>query len=184
MRKLKSPLAMFLFGGTLIALLFFCSFYLEMKNNLRFFARQTNLPIVAPSPSPVPTPSSDECAIEKGNLLAVVAYFEQLRSQRDPRQALALFTNPISTADKKDYQTLLNQDVKLAHLSYQVTAGPVKSLTNFCIVMVTEQRDTKATNLVLVLSKQDNKWLIEQYQSLDSQIKKGKYSGWLMESNR
>jgi hypothetical protein len=183
MRKLKSPLAMFLFGGTLIALLIFCSFYLEMKNNLRFFARQT-LPIVAPSPSPVPTPSSDDCAIEKGNILAVVAYFEQLRAQRNYRPALALFTPPLAPEDKKDYQTLLSQDVKLPHLSYQVTAGPVKSLTNFCLVMVTEQRDAKATNLVLVLSKQDNKWLIEQYQSLDPQVKKGKYSGWLMESNR
>ncbi|PIP17240.1 MAG: hypothetical protein COX44_00965 [Candidatus Portnoybacteria bacterium CG23_combo_of_CG06-09_8_20_14_all_37_13] len=155
---------------------------------------------------PIPTtPLLDNCVSDKGEILAVVNTFETLQKNKDSKGVLGLFTPPQSQAEISDYQNLSGED---AHIlprlynnvstgyntqSYKVAQEPTKSADNFCGVLLEEQRSNyggptnpqylpaQTKDFALTLIKQNGGWKIDQYQSQDTRIKKGKYAGFLME---
>lgn len=161
------------------------------------------------SPTTAPTNTSiavlDSCVAEKDDILSVVSTFESLQQSKNSSAVLQLFITPQSQQDISDYQNLSGEDAHISPrlynnvstsyntLSYKILQVPTKNGESNCNVSVEEQRsyyggptDPKylpaaAENFTLILTKQNNVWKINQYQSQRSDIRKGEYSGFLME---
>ncbi len=160
------------------------------------------------SQTPIPTPTTpllDNCVSDKSEILAVVNTFETLQKNKDSKGVLGLFTPPQSQAEISDYQNLSGEDAHISPRlynnvstnyntqSYKVSQEPTKSTDSSCGVVVEEQRSiyggpanpqylpAQTQNFALTLTKQNGEWKIDQYQSQDTRIKKGKYAGFLME---
>lgn len=155
--------------------------------------------------SPAPSTSIDLCANDKDNILAVVTEFENLQQKRNAKGVLKLFTSPQSQTEIDDYNNLSSQDMhidprlysnvstNIKVISYSIVGQPTRSSNNSCSLTVEEERSyyggptnpqylpSKKEEFNLILTKKDSIWLIDQYQSQNPQVRKGKYSGWLME---
>lgn len=145
----------------------------------------------------------NNCVSDKGEILAVVNTFETLQKNKDSKGVLGLFTPAQSQEEISDYQNLSGENPQVGSprlynnistnyntQSYKVVQEPTKSADNFCDVMVEEQRSiyggpinpqyspAQTRGFALTLTKQNGEWKIDQYQSQDIRIKKGKYIGF------
>ncbi len=162
---------------------------------------------ISPTAIPTDTPTGvpDYCLTEKDNILSVVATFESLQQSKKPSEVLQLFTPPQLQQDVRDYQNLSGADAQISPrlynnvstnyntLSYKVLQAPTKNSDNNCGVSLEEQRSNyggptnptylppTAEDFTLVFTRQNNAWKISQYQSQRSDIRKGEFSGFLME---
>lgn len=164
------------------------------------------LPSAAPTNSPTISPSTapDNCIAEKDSILSVVATFESMQQSKNSKGVLQLFAPPQSPQDVKDYLNLSGEDTNISPrlynnvstnyntLSYKVTQPPTQNSGGTCSVGIEEQRSyyggptnpgylpPTAEEFTLVITKQDV-WKIEQYQSQRANVRKGEFSGLLME---
>ena len=148
----------------------------------------------------------NNCVSDKGEILAVVNTYETLQTKKHSKAELELITPPQSLEELSDYQNLNGENPPVGSprlynnvstnyntQSYKVVQEPTKSADNFCDVMVEEQRSNyggpanpqyspaQTRSFALTLTKQNGEWKIDQYQSQDIRVKKGKYAGFLME---
>lgn len=141
------------------------------------------------------------CDNEDKKILSVVEKFEEFQKDRKASDILDLFTDANTEEEKEAYNTLSSNDGGLYKgestnyktEEYRVTSGPLE-MGGKCIVNVEEKRSyyddkeeskykqAQARNFMVELQKVDNKeWMISQFQSSEANIKKTKYSGFLME---
>lgn len=184
----------------------FGGYYLGKQSSISNNITNTQPPIQTGSTATsVPTQVVDYCITEKDSILSVIINFETLQKNKDPKGVLALFTAPQLQDEISDYQNLSGKDTNIEPRlynnvstnfntqSYKITQQPAKSSNNSCVVQVEEQRSdyggptnpqflpARTESFALILIKQNGEWKIDQYQSLNPKIKKGKYSGFLME---
>lgn len=183
------------------------AYYLGTLKNTNLVSITVPQSNISPTTAPTNTPIAvlDSCVAEKDNILSVVSTFESLQQSKNSSAILQLFTTPQSQQDISDYQNLSGEDAHISPrlynnvstsyntLSYKVLQLPTKNSENNCNISIEEQRsyyggptDPKylpatAENFTLVLTKQNDVWKIDQYQSQRSNIRKGEYSGFLME---
>ena len=142
------------------------------------------------------------CIQEKNEIISLVKTFEKFQEDRKAEDVLALFTNPVSTEEMEDYNQLKGEGISYPRLyqvsSYNYNTESYKLLTDpsgdedICSVDVEEMRSyyggpadpefqaAKKLSFRVSMKKVDNAWLVDSYNSLDSTILEGKYSGFMM----
>ncbi|MGI6484324.1 MAG: hypothetical protein ACOX0R_01725 [Candidatus Dojkabacteria bacterium] len=140
------------------------------------------------------------CDKESKKILSVVDKFEKLQKERKSSEIFDLFTDAKTNEEKEEYNKLKDKDglyigasLNYKTESYRVTSGPVE-IDGKCIVNVEERRsysdgdnsekyqEPLGRSFVLEFKKvSGKKWVINQYQSFEANVKKTKYSGFTME---
>lgn len=193
-------------AGIFILILIGGAYYLGTIKSTNTTITSVLLPSPVPTSNPVnsPTPTPDSCIAEKDNILSLVATFESLQQSKNSKGVLQLFAPPQLPQDVKDYLNLSGEDTNSSPrlynnvstnyntLSYKVTQPPTQNSVGTCSVGVEEQRSyyggptnpgylpPTSEEFTMVITKQDV-WKIEQYLSQRANVRKGEFSGLLME---
>ncbi len=142
------------------------------------------------------------CVQEKNEIISLVKNFEQFQKDRKAEDVLELFTDAVSKEDIEDYNQLRGVGITYPRLyqvsSYNYNTESYKLLTDpsakeeICSVDVEEMRSyyggpanpefepAKKLSFRVSMKKVDGNWLVDSYNSLDSTILEGKYSGFMM----
>jgi hypothetical protein len=164
---------------------------------------QKDQPEQPKQPSQSEKKPEDKCSEKEEEVLALVQDFIKYQEERNAGKILSLFTEAKTESEKKDFQYLTGQDTGVGtrlfnnkSVDYQTKKVTIlerpATVDNNCIVKIGELRsysgspedpsyqEPKELISSLELSNINNQWKIEKYQSLDTSILEGKYSGFLM----
>lgn len=155
------------------------------------------------SPSSQSDSLADKCLLEKDKIISLVDQFESYQKMKDADSILKLFTQAQTENEKQEYVNLHggpagprlynNVSTNYQTLSYSITQGPNQYSEGGCVVNVEEQRSVYGGpadpgyappidfDFKLVIVENKESWLIDRYESLDTQVKTGKYSGFTLE---
>lgn len=154
-------------------------------------------------PSQSNTKPKDICNEKKEEIFAVVENFIKYQKERKATEILSLFTPAKTESEKKDFKYLTGQDTGVGtrlfnnkSVDYETKSVTILEnpapINDNCVVKIVELRsysgspedpahqEPKELNSSLEFSNIGNIWKIEKYQSLDTSILEGKYSGFLM----